>query len=191
MAQDIFQQMGRAVVGYCELEEKQDSPNNLTYLGHETDVSVLEKLKDYDCFVAIGDNQMRANTSKFLVDNGIFLINAVHPSAVVSDSANLGKGVMAGPNAVINANTNIQDGVICNSGSVVEHGCSVGAFSHIGPGSVLGGNVTVGDLTLIGSGAVILLNICIGNYVTVGAGTVVIKSIKDKMKVVGNPHKPI
>ena len=191
VVQDILQLNGRTVVGYCELEEKKDKPSNLMYLGQETDTMVLAKLKEYDCFVAIGENTVREKTSRYLLDNGICLINAIHPSASVSASAILGTGVMIGPNSVINANASIQDGVVCNSGSVVEHDCQVGAFSHICPGAVLGGNVNIGELTLIGTGAVILLNLCIGNCVTVGAGTVVIKSIKDNMKVVGNPHQPI
>ena len=87
VVQDILQLVGRTVVGYCELEEKKINPGNLQYLGHETDKSVLDKLTEYDCFVAMGDNQLRANTSKFLMDNGISLTNAIHPTAVVSESA--------------------------------------------------------------------------------------------------------
>jgi len=191
VAHDIFDMMGIKVAGYCDLEEKEDNYANLLYFGKETDISVLEILKDYDCFVSIGDNIIRERTSRYLLNNDIGLTNAIHPSSVVSSSATLGKGLMVGPNTTINSHAAIKDGSICNSASVVEHGCQVGEYSHIAPGVVLCGGVTIGSLTLIGAASVVLFNICVGAYVIVGAGTIVISNVSDNQKVVGNPQRVI
>lgn len=191
IAQDIFEMMGRKVKGYCDLEEKEKNYGNLIYLGNEADNSVLEALRDYDCFVSIGDNRIREKTSRFLLNNEVELINAIHPSSVVSSSVTLGKGIMVGPNAIINTQAVIKDGSICNSASVVEHGCQVGEYSHIAPGAILCGEVTIGDFTLIGASSVVLFNLCIGHHVIVGAGTNVINNVLDYQKVVGNPQRVI
>jgi sugar O-acyltransferase (sialic acid O-acetyltransferase NeuD family) len=183
--------MGRTIAGYCDVEEKERNPDNLMYLGRETNKPVLSKLRDYECFVAIGNNQNRERVCKFLIVNGINLMNAIHPSAIISDSVEFGEGIMVGPGAVINAHTKIQDGAICNTNSVIEHDCNIGAYCHVSPGTVLCGAVVIGDTTLIGAGAVVILYVNIGSNVVVGAGTVVIKDIGSNMKVVGNPQTNI
>ena len=191
VAQDIFEMMGRKVKGYCDLEEKRGNQSKLLYLGKETEQDVMETLKSYDCFVAIGDNQKRERTSKYLLSNGIKLINAIHPSSVISGSVVLGKGVMVGGNAIINAQADIKDGSICNSASVVEHNCHVGEYAHIAPGAVLGGSVKIGNFTLIGAGGVVLHDVTVGDYVIVGAGAVVIRNVENNLKMVGNPQRRI
>jgi len=188
---DILKGMGRTIIGYCDLHKKEDNHDGIIYFGNENDEDVLNKLKEYDCFVSIGNNQIRGVVSKYLTENGINLINAIHPSAIVSDFSSLGFGVMIGPNSVINARSNIGNGVICNSGSIVEHDTHIGEYCHVAPGAILCGGVRLGNFTLIGSGAAVAPNVSIGLDVIVGIGTVVIQNINDNLKVVGNPQRYI
>jgi sugar O-acyltransferase (sialic acid O-acetyltransferase NeuD family) len=189
IAQDILTQMGHTVVGYCDKEEKGDNPFGLEYFGDESDSEVIVRLAEYDCFIGIGDGTIREKITAHLTSGGITPLNAVHPSAYVAESVQLGTGVMVGAKAIINAFSTIGDGAICNSGSIVEHECKVGGYSHIAPGAVLCGSVTIGAGTLIGANSTVLVGVKIGANVTVGAGAIVLEDIPASQTVFGNPAR--
>jgi sugar O-acyltransferase (sialic acid O-acetyltransferase NeuD family) len=111
----------------------------------------------------------------------------VHPSAVVSPSAELGEGVFIGQRAVVNARVRLGRGVIVNTGAIVEHDCVIGDFAHLAPGSVLAGTVGVGESTLIGANATVIPGITIGSQSIIGAGAVVIRDAGDDQMIVGVP----
>src|SRR5438105_3253918 len=61
--------------------------------------------------VAIGDNRVRQNYARHVLAAGMELINAVHPSAVVSQTATIGKNVVIAAGAVIGTEAKIGDSV--------------------------------------------------------------------------------
>jgi sugar O-acyltransferase (sialic acid O-acetyltransferase NeuD family) len=182
---DILLSAGRPVTAYCDNEEKEFNPYQLTYLGKEGDV--INKLKKFDYFACVAHNGIRQkiheNLSKFLGDP----ISAIHPSAVISSSVKMGDGIMIAANATLNPLVVIGRGVICNTSASIDHECVIGDFTHIAQGAVLCGNVQVGGNTFIGANSVIRQGIKIGCNVIIGAGTVVVKDVPDNMTVVGNP----
>jgi len=113
----------------------------------------------------------------------------IHPRAIVSPSALLGKGVYVGPGAILHSRARIGDHCIINSGSIVEHDCDIGENSHIAPGTVLGGAARVGYDTLIGLGSSVLPGVWIGDRCVVGAGALVLHNVADGSVVVGMPAK--
>lgn len=115
----------------------------------------------------------------------------VHPRAILSPSATLGKGVFVGPGAVIHSRAVIGDHAIINSGAIIEHDCEIGQNSHIAPGTILGGAARVGRDSLVGLGSAVLPGIWIGDHCVVGAGAVVLHNIDDNSIVVGLPAKPL
>lgn len=182
---DILRGMGRRVAGYCDREEKQQNPFQLTYIGAEGET--IEKLKEYDYFPCVGHNGIREKIISQLNPHLGNPINIIHPAAVVATSVQLGEGVMIAANATLNPLVRIGDGVICNTACTIEHECVIGDFVHIAPGAVLCGNVKVGRGAFVGANAVIHQGISIGCNVTIGAGTVVIRDIPDNATVIGNP----
>ena len=76
-------------------------------------------------------NKARAKTFQNARNAGFEIVNLIDPSAIISNSAIIGDGVVVMPNVVVNAKASISDGVILNSGSVVEHECVIGDFVHI------------------------------------------------------------
>jgi len=164
----------------------------LKHLGPINELLVAPRAEHQPCVhAAVGDAAMRR---KWLdLAEGRPAPPIVHPSAVVSPSAELGEGVFIGPRAVVNARATLGRGVIVNTGAIVEHDCRIGDFTHLAPGSVLAGTVTVGEATLIGAGASIIPGITIGSRSIIGAGAVIIRDVGDDQIVVGVPglEKPI
>ncbi len=185
---DIFNSIGKKVSAYCDGSVKTNNPFHLEYLGSESSLS-NEVIQQYDFFASIGNNSIREKVFNTLQNSQASFINAIHASAVVSPSANIGLGVMVSAGAIINALAQIGNSVICNTSCVIEHECLIGDFVHIAPGAVLCGNVTVGTSTFIGANAVIKQGISIGNNCIIGAGAVVVKDVVDGSSVLGNPAK--
>ena len=189
VAADIFLSMGKTVAAYCDNDEKSFNPFSLKFLGSDSDKSVIELLKSYDYFIAVGDNTIRRKISEWLANQLGDSINAVHTSSVISASATIGNGVFIAANVTINPLSKIGNGVICNTSCSIDHECVIGDFVHIAPGAVLCGNVTIGENSFVGANAVIRQGITIGKNVMIGAGAVVVKNISDHSTVIGNPHK--
>lgn len=184
---DIFQNAGRSVTAYCDSVINEKNPFGLQYLGPET--GALDRLKEFDYFIAIGNNAIRHKVHNALAVELGEPANAIHPRAVVASSANLKSGTMIAAGAIINPLVSLGTGVICNTSCSIDHECVIGDFAHIGPGAVLSGNVQVGENSFVGAGAVVKQGLKIGRNVTVGAGTVVIRDVPDNVVVVGNPHR--
>ncbi len=186
---DILQKQGYEVEAYCEKNPKETNSLQLKYLGFEQEKDVLQELKGYHYFVAIGDNDLRGKTMNYLMDTLDVPLNAIHPNAIVGKNVNYGRGIMVAANATINPKTKVERGVICNTGAIVEHECEIHTYAHIGPGTILLGNVGVGAYTLVGGNAVINPGIKIGAHCIIGSGSVVNQHIPAYSKAYGNPVK--
>jgi UDP-3-O-[3-hydroxymyristoyl] glucosamine N-acyltransferase len=68
----------------------------------------------------------------------------IHPSAVISETAEISNTAIIGPNAVVGAGCRIEDNVFVGAGTVVEANC------HIGAGSTLRAQVFLGFGTIVG-----------------------------------------
>ncbi len=116
---------------------------------------------------------------------------AVHPKAIVSQSAEIGNGTVVMQGAIIQSDARIGKHCIINTAASVDHECQIGDFVHISPHCTLCGNVHVGEGSWIGAGATVIPGVKIGKWCTIGAGSVVIKDIPDGAIAVGNPSRII
>lgn len=80
---------------------------------------------------------------------------AVHPSAVIHESAALGREVVIGPQAVIEADVTVGDRTVIMAGSVIEHGARLGSGTVIHPHVTIGYDCELGDEVIVHSGSVI------------------------------------
>jgi UDP-N-acetylglucosamine acyltransferase len=64
---------------------------------------------------------------------------AIHPTAIIHSSVELGTGVSIGPYSVIGPDVTIGDGTTIDSHVVIEQWTTLGRNCHIGCGTVLGG----------------------------------------------------
>ncbi|HUR64945.1 MAG TPA: acetyltransferase [Chitinophagaceae bacterium] len=189
---DILTASGYTVTAYCDNEPKDQNPFNLLYLGSEKDADVIEKLKAYDYFIGIGNNNpLRRKVYEAISPVLGEPLNAIHPSAIISPSVKLSHGHFISANVSINALTELGKTAVCNTGSVIEHGCIIGDFTFIAPGAVLNGDVMIGENTFVGANSVIKQGVKVGKNVIIGAGAVILKDVPDGVTIVGNPGRII
>ena len=143
----------------------------------------------WELFVAVGDNRLREKLGGKAQGLGFTLVNAIHPSAIVSPTAKVGVGVAVMAGAAINADSRIGDLSIINTGAVVDHDCDLGAACHLGPASALAGGVTVGQRAFLGVGARAIPGVSIGADTTVGAGGVVVCDLPGGVLAIGVPAR--
>lgn len=127
----------------------------------------------------MGRSDVRERIWTTLKQIGFRLPIVCDPSAVLSQSAQIGEGTFIGKGAVLNANASIGKMCIINTGAIVEHDCQVGDFSHISVGAVLCGEVTVGTSVLVGANATVIQCTSIGDRSTIGAGTTIRRDVKE------------
>ena len=157
---------------------------------------VIGKIDEYLTYkpsgliLGIGSNRVRKMIVERMGEAASELwCNAVHPSAVIAQSARLGQGIVIGAQAVVNPDAIIGHHTIINTAATVDHDCELGAYVHLAPGTHLAGSITVGEGVLMGVGSQALPNISIGAWAVVGAGATVVKSVPDNVTAKGTPAR--
>lgn len=113
-------------------------------------------IKQYPCAVAaLGNNVTRLKWTKQLLEAGFEVPAIVHPTAVISPSAQIGAGSFVMQRAVLNTNVHLGIGCLINSGAIVDHDSQIGDGTHIGLGSVVKANCQVKAGTRVEAGSVV------------------------------------
>ncbi|MCE9556550.1 MAG: NeuD/PglB/VioB family sugar acetyltransferase [Planctomycetes bacterium] len=139
-----------------------------------------------NAIIGIGDNEIRRRISVRFDCNWVA---AIHPSAVVHSTVELGPGSLVCAGVVIQPDAQIGEHAIVNTSATVDHDCVLEPYTSIGPGAHLAGNVSVGHGTAIGIGACVIPGVAIGEETIVGAGTVVIADLPANVVAVGSPAR--
>jgi sugar O-acyltransferase (sialic acid O-acetyltransferase NeuD family) len=172
------------VLGYLDDNLKDHNYRDIKCIGEPNDLLKY----NYHPYIICGIGNISAR--KNIIDKIKKTLTIIHPSAIISQTANIGEGTVVMPKTVINSETNIGNHCIINTGSIVEHNCTVGNNTHIAPGTTICGGVVIGNDTLIGAGTVCKNSthdkkIKIGNNVTIGCGSVVTKCVDDNIIIYG------
>ena len=178
------------VVGFVDDNKKLKGKtiDGVKVLGTTKDLKKLRKEAN-GFIVGIGCSNLKARMETFKLAKrlGFAPINAIHKTAIIDESVQLGEGLTIFAGTVINREAKIGDNVTIYSGTVVEHQCEIGDHVYIGPGAHLSGNVKVGENTFIGVGADFVQGLRIGKNSIIGAGAVVLKNVPDNVVAAGVP----
>lgn len=189
---DLLRGSGFHVVGCADPKPSSAEVNGVPVLGGEKEVLPLLRSQGVRfAFVALGDNRLRSRVADEVAGYGFEFVNAIGRSAVISQSARLGRGCALMEGAVVNADTIVGDFAIINTNASVDHDCVIGAASHVAPGAVLAGGVNVGQRTFMGAGCRAIPGVSICADSVVGAGAVVVDDIEQAGTWVGVPARLI
>ncbi len=153
--------------------------------------TIKEKYGTNKFFIAFGNMKYRRRVFDHFVQTGWEAVNIIHPDAVVSKDAVIGKGVLIECGCLITPNPVIGDNVVVNTGSQVNHDNVVEDHVYIASGVVLSGGVTIHENTLIDDGVIITLVTSVPKDSIVGAGAVITKTFDRPGIYYGNPAKYI
>jgi sugar O-acyltransferase (sialic acid O-acetyltransferase NeuD family) len=139
--------------------------------------------------VAIGLNHVRRKVvgdiqTRF--DNATFII-AIHRSAIVAPSVQIGVGTVIGAGAIIGPDVVIGQHCVVNTGACVDHDGLLGDFVSVAPGATLGGTVKLDSGVYVGLGANIIHGRQIGANTVVGAGSTLISHLPANVLALGTP----
>ena len=115
----------------------------------------------------------------------------IHPTAVVSKYAKIGKGCLISPFVSIGPNVEIGNHVQIYAQSLIGHGAIIDNFAYIANNACIGADVHLQEGAYVGTNATTIEFITIGKWSVVGMGSVVLKSVPNFTKTVGNPARII
>ncbi len=150
-----------------------------------------EYLAEADYVVAIGNNQTRYRLVQELIAQHAKIATIIHPSAQISQYADIGAGSVIFASAVVNCSSQIGLAAIINTSATIDHDCVVGDACHISPGANIAGMVTLGDRVWVGIGSAVVQCLSIGHDIQLGAGTIVTKNLEQSGVYVGAPAEKI
>jgi sugar O-acyltransferase (sialic acid O-acetyltransferase NeuD family) len=186
----------RRIVGLIDVMDNSDfwgrTIGQVKVLGN---LSVLESLVENQqvdaALVCVGKTAQKEEIWHQVRGFGLEITSAIHPQAVIAETAQLGKGVIVNACAVIQPFARIGDGVMIHAGVVVEHDNVIEDFANLAPGVKLAGWVHVGKRATVFTGVTVIPQITIGADAIVGAGAVVIEDVPARATVVGVPARVI
>lgn len=118
-------------------------------------------------------------------------VSIVHPTAVVSPSANIGVGSYIGATAVVSSNAVIGNGCIINIGASIGHDAILGDNCIVNPGARISGNCKIGARTLFGANSFIFQGKEAGEDCAIDALTYIDRDIEDKKLCTNNARRVI
>lgn len=138
--------------------------------------------KNFKYLIVFSDVQMRAKLSSSLGMRGLEFINLIHPSANISNSAQVGFGNILGSHVIVGPNVRLGNHNVFTAYSFVSHDCIVGSenfFSTTG----LAGHVLVGNRNFFGIRSTVTPSVIIGDDNTIQAGMLVDKNVNNQETV--------
>ncbi len=194
-ALEIFESNDNVVYGFLDDDESLHSKeiDNIPILGSTDDEEFLHLLgKECDAFVALDDNAFKSKLVKSITTNyKVMPVNAIHDSALISRSVELGHGNFVNSGVSIGSGAKVGAHCIFNSNSTIEHDVTIGNYVQVGAGATVSTNVELGNNVFIGSGVTIVPGIKVGKNARIGAGSVVVANVEEGKTVFGNPAKEV
>lgn len=129
----------------CHPREGEDL---LDIIGTTRDIAKFAKEFHY-AFVAIGNPDVRRYLVEQVLSNGMDLVTLVHPTAYISPSAQLQKGVCIEPKATVQTKAFVAQASFIASGAIIRHNATVGEFCHIDCNAVVQTDAVVPPATKV------------------------------------------
>ncbi len=190
---ELSEILGYSVKGFYDEDEMKQG---LTIMEH----SVLGKFSDLNdndiadnsFIVAIGNNAARYKIMSRIIKFDGDTPTLIHPTATISPSAKIGKGVYIQANAYIWTKVRIEDFCIISPNVVIAHHSNIGKACLVSTLTGVGASINIQDKVFIGMGGTIVTGLhTIGENSIIGAGAVVLKDVDKNSVYAGVPARKI
>jgi sugar O-acyltransferase (sialic acid O-acetyltransferase NeuD family) len=185
---DVCQLLDLEVLGFLDDTRPRDElVNDLPVLGGFDCIDDENLVKRASWIVGLGNNEIRRRLLTRIRERGGTLATIIHPTCLISPSAEIGRGVL------INAFSRVLPNARVGDYALIEGLASIGADSiteegaFIGPGCNIAGASHIGTCAFIGIGATLSEKVTVGAYSVIGAGAVVASDIPEGVLAVGVP----
>ncbi|MEC5423405.1 NeuD/PglB/VioB family sugar acetyltransferase [Virgibacillus sp. C22-A2] len=149
-------------------------------------------IKGKQFIVAIGHNETRNKIMTKINKLGGSTPTLIHPTAVISPSAEIGNGVYIQANVYIWTKVKVGDFCIISPNVVIAHHSTLGSACLISTLSGVGASIKIEDKVFIGMGSTIVTGMSkVGENSIIGAGAVVLKDTDKNSVYAGVPAKKI
>jgi len=167
--------------------------NDISVLGSTDDDGFLKYIgKKCEAFVAVDENAFREDLVEMLNERRkIQPVNAVHPTAMISEEAHIGHGNFINSAVVIGTQAKVGNHCILHSGAIVDYEVTLADFVQVGAGSVINTRAKVEKNAFIGSGVTIVSGVKVGEGARIGAGSVVVSDVPAGETFFGNPAQKV
>lgn len=183
------------VVGFLN-DYEEGRINGVPVLGKINNEVVREYLKDEDVYffytlISVKLNYEHIDKLHNLNIPKERFATVIHPTAVISDFAQIGHGVCIQPFVSVGPNVQIDNHVQIFAQSLIGHGATLEDYSYVANNACVGADVTLKEGAYLGTNCTTIEHIKIGKWSLVGMGSVVLEDVPDYKKVVGNPARII
>ena len=171
------------------------SRNREELQGTHVDLPVLDDPECYqptaaDRFVlAIGNMKARRQTVEALLVKGGQFLTMIHPTALVADTARIGKGAVIYPYATLSNCAVLDDHVHLSIYASLGHDTRVGRYCLLSPYATLNGFAVIGDDVFMGTHSMIGPENRLGDNSKVCANTCVLHDVPADSFVYGVPGR--
>ena len=138
-------------------------------------------------YIAIGSIDSRINIIKKFSNYNFYTL--IHPSAIISQGAIIGKGCTISPNTIIAGDAKIGDFNSFNFNSMISHDCVTGSNNIFSPGSKILGWCKIGNNNYFGADSIMLPKTEIGNSNMIGANAILNRNFENSKTLIGTPAK--
>ena len=171
--------------------------NNNALDDYNLDIGIIGSIRDYipdeqDRFlIAVGNVNTKKSIITKLKEKDIKYINLIHPSAIIFDTAKIGKGVIICPLCIISDHVKIDDFVIINSYSTCGHDARIGKYCTLSSFVAVNGFGVLEDEVFLGTHSTVIPHKRVGYKSQVSANSVVMRDVPANKMVFGVPGKAI
>jgi len=143
--------------------------------------TITDHVVDPNKFYVIGIANLdyRRDIVRRFLRAGATFLTLIHPSAHVSPSAKIGKGVVIAPFVNIGPNVQIGDFTLINARASMGHDTIVGKYNFITPNVSFSGFTIVGEENLFGINSATIPGIVVGDRNKIAAGMVLDKNVEN------------